>query len=177
MACRGMKDEKATILCLQCDKQARCQVCRKRSHWSKRERNNHKSKQCALVCAECRQKGYTPKDTQSYRCRTCKKEYGAKQFRAADIKHVRASQVTSIACSECVRSEESITQRLQIQLRSSRRRCTCYCPIHRSTCPLTPVTFGEKRWPGSDGAISAADRSFLDSLVPQPLWWTKAWGR
>ena len=36
--------------------------------------------------------------------------------------------------------------------------------MRQAKCPLTPVLFGEKRWPSSDGEISADDRKFLDEL-------------
>ena len=57
------------------------------------------------------------------------------------------------------------------------RLCKCHGPIHRQSCPLSPVLYNERRWPGSDGWISADDRQFLDSLRPQPKGWTDAWGR
>ena len=59
----------------------------------------------------------------------------------------------------------------------SKRFCKCHCPIHKDKCPLTPCIFGEKRWPGSDGYITEAEKKFLDSLNPRPTWWTKAWGK
>ena len=69
---------------------------------------------------------------------------------------------------------------LKQNLEKSTRKCNlkiCGCPIHRSKCPLSPVCFNEKRWPGSDGFISSEDRHFLDSLRPAPQWWNRAWGR
>ena len=82
-----------------------------------------------------------------------------------------------LQCMQCVASTEERVRQLRKQMQKSKRRCKCHCRIHREKCPLTPVIFGEKRWPGSDGAISADDRKFLDELNPIQEWWSKAWGR
>ena len=82
-----------------------------------------------------------------------------------------------LQCKQCVAGEEERARQLRRQLQQSKRKCNCHSRIHQAKCPLTPVIFGEKRWPGSDGAITADDRKFLDGLQPSPTWWSKAWGR
>ena len=80
-------------------------------------------------------------------------------------------------CNECVQRLAQRVKSLQKELRSSKVRCKCFCPIHREKCPLAPVYHGQRRWPGCDVNVSAADRDFLNGLNPQPEWWRKAWGR
>ena len=80
-------------------------------------------------------------------------------------------------CKECAQRVAQRVKGLQKELRSSKVRCKCFCPIHREKCPLAPVYHGQRRWPGRDANASAADRDFLNGLNPQPEWWRKAWGR
>ena len=80
-------------------------------------------------------------------------------------------------CNECVKKLTEKLRGLQRDLKPSKVKCKCFCPIHREKCPLTPVYYGQRRWPGCDGNISEADRDFLNALNPQPAWWRKAWGR
>ena len=93
------------------------------------------------------------------------------------LKHYKYHGRQKLQCKQCVASEEERMRQLRKQLQQSKRKCNCHSRIHQAKCPLTPVIFGEKRWPGSDGAITADDRKFLDGLQPSPTWWSKAWGR
>ncbi len=69
-----------------------------------------------------------------------------------------------MACKQCTIKNEERVRTLRKRLQSSKWRCTCGCPIHKERCKLTPVYFGERRWPGSDGFITADDRKFLDDF-------------
>ena len=51
-----------------------------------------------------------------------------------------------------------------------------WLPSSSKQCPLSPVIVGGRRWPSSDGAISAHDRKFVDELNPAPASWEQAWG-
>ena len=100
---------------------------------------------------------------------------GANKFATYALQNFICKRRPKIQCLQCETGVEARVRMLRKQLQKSKRKCTCQCRIHQEKCPLTPVIFGEKRWPGSDGAISADDRKFLDALnLP---WWNKAWGR
>ena len=65
---------------------------------------------------------------------------------------------------------------LHSRFRASKVYCKCFRPMHRDRCPLVRVS-PKQPWPGCDGYISEEDMKFLNSLVPWPAWWSKAWGR
>ena len=139
--------------------------------------NHLSTKGTKLVCRDCRTQGFRPTDLQTYTCQTCKGEFGAVKFNTQLLKHYKYNDNKKLKCMQCIAGEKDRERRLQKQLRQSKRRCISHCRIHQAKCPLTPIVFGEKRWPGSDGAITADDRNFLDQLNPCPAWWSKAWGR
>ena len=114
---------------------------------------------------------------ETYACQNCKCEFGAKKFDATLLHHYRHHSRQKLECKECAAAAEKRVKELRGKLKGSKRICKCFCPIHQLKCPLTPVVYNEKRWPGSDTGITAEDRSFLDGLNPQPAWWRKAWGR
>ena len=147
-------------------------------YWSKSERDNHASSQrTSLVCKTCRAEGFHPEDLETYTCQQCAGRFGAHRFGKDSLKDWKYHLRQKLICQVCVAQSEERVRMLRQRLQKSKRKCTCQCPIHREKCPLTPVLFGEKRWPGSDGAVSAEDRQFLDSLHPAPDFWAKAWGR
>ena len=162
----------ARLVCSECEKMLRCRVCKNAyewRYWTKHERGgkHQKLRKTALVCRQCRAEGFIPEDVTAYTCRTCKKQWGTKKF----------DRVTKIQCIHCDIDRETRVRELQQRMKGSRRKCTCWSPIHAARCPLTATAFMEQRWPGSDGAISEEDRNFLDALQPLPTWWKKAWGR
>ena len=152
-----------------------------KKYWTKQERENAsrtgRKKSTALVCKPCRQNGYTPDDVETYQCQTCPTKGGWKIFDQSLIHNFKTNDREKLLCKSCVAQKAERIKQLQKKLRQSKRRCTCGCPIHRPKCPLSPVVYDERRWPGSDGYISSDDRQFLDSLRPRPQWWTDAWGR
>jgi len=119
--------------------------------------------------------GYHPDDVNAYRCQTCKVEYGGKKFDDIQLSHHKHHGRAKLECKQCVKDVVEKVKWLQGRLKGSKVRCNCGCPIHREKCPLTPVYYGHRRWPGSDGHISEEDRDFLNGLNPQPDWWKKAW--
>ena len=171
------------LLCLDCraGKNLACAACKgkfEKEYWSVTERKNHVSAfKTPLVCKTCRAKGYSPKDLTAYTCQICANVMGGAMFDKSQLKNYNYHGRKAVQCKECASVATDRLRVLQERMRKSKRRCTCYANIHKDKCPLTPVVFGEKRWPGSDGAVTAEDRKFLDSLRPPPAWWRKAWGK
>ena len=129
------------------------------------------------MCKACRAQGFHPKDLETYTCQTCACRFGAHRFNRDLLHNHKHHGRQKLQCKQCVAATEERARHLRKALQKSKRKCKCHCSIHQEKCPLTPVIFGEKRWPGSDGAISADDRKFLDELNPPPDWWRRAWGR
>ena len=155
-----------------------CMTAYELKYWSKSERDHRSSSQRKkLVCKACRAQGFHPGDLETYTCQTCACKFGAHKFNQNLLHHLKYHQRQKLQCMQCAAAAEERVARLRKQLQKSKRKCTCHCRMHKQKCPLTPVIFGERRWPGSDGAISADDRTFLDELQPPPAWWSKAWGR
>ena len=181
------------LMCLQCaaaEKRmlrcARCTTAYEWEYWPKWARTNHSSsQQTKLVCQACRAQGFHPGDLKTYTCQTCAREFGAKKINQNQLHHFKYHQRKKLRCMQCVDATVDRVRQLREQLRKSKRKCTQYCRerqggncgMHHRKCPLTPQIFGERRWPGSDGAISADDRKFLDEQNPPPAWWSRAWGR
>ena len=168
------------VVCLDCYAMLRCHKCRTAyevNYWTRHERDNNGRRGTALVCKACRTLGYHPADLETYSCLTCQRDLGAQKFNRQLLKNYKHHKRSKLECTSCASVTAERVRRLRRLLQQSTRKCRCFCRIHQSKCPLTPVIFGEKRWPGSDGAISAGDRKFLDALHPPPAWWSKAWGR
>ena len=183
------RKEKSRLVCQDCQTKLRCGKCNTAyalKYWSQSERHNHSTSQrTKLICKACRAQGFHPRDLKTYACQTCAREFGASKFNQNQLHHFKYHQRKKLRCLQCDAAAEERVRQLREQLRKSKRTCTRYCrkhqegncSMHHPKCPLTPVIFGERRWPGSDGAISADDRKFLDELNPPPAWWSKAWGR
>ena len=65
---------------------------------------------------------------------------------------------------------------LKQNLEKSTRKCNlriCGWPIHRPKCPLSPVCFNGKRWPGSDGFISSDYTEDEEGVVGAKSGWNK----
>ena len=145
--------------------------------WTTAERKKHMNRDSTLVCKDCRSQGFLPRDLTTYTCRRCRRDLGVGKFDNGQIQNFKYHAYERLECTECSEQTTKILRELHKQMQGSNRICRCQCRIHQNKCPLTPIIFGEKRWPGSDGAISADDRKFFDELNPQPRWWTRAWGR
>ena len=122
-------------------------------------------------------KGIHPRDLRTYKCQNCNIKFGAKKFHKVQLSNYRAKMIIKLNCLQCTQRIDARLIRLRTILKGSRRICKCGQRIHKAKCPLTPVVYGEQRWPGSDVGITESDRSFLDKLRPCPPWWAKAWGR
>ena len=125
----------------------------------------------------CRARGCTAHDLRLYTCTLCAKVLGAKNFGTDSLHNFNDHGISKLVCNSCVAMTSSKEKALKAQLQKSKRVCKCFCPIHKEKCPLAPVCYGERRWPGSDGYISKEDKAFLDQLSPRPEWWSRAWGR
>ena len=129
------------------------------------------------MCKACRAQGFHPRDLETYTCQTCACRFGAQKFDRDLLHNYKHHDRKKLQCMRCAAGAEERVRQLRKQLQKSKRTCKCQCRIHQEKCPLTPVIFWGKRWPGTHGAISADDRKFLDELNPLPAWWNKAWGR
>ena len=178
------RENQSKLICQECKSKLRCAACKvafPRTAWTKKERDNYecrneREKPTALVCKGCRKAGYTPDDVETYTCQHCHKKEGCKSFDPELIHHRKTHGRQKMICNTCIPKLATRTKELQAKLRKSKRVCNCFCPIHKDRCPLTPCHSNDRRWPGNDGYISAADREFLDNLNPQPEWWTRAKG-
>ena len=52
--------------------------------------------------------------------------------------------------------------------------CKCGKTIHTKKCPLVPMFYHERRWPGGDAYITAEENMFLSQLNLRPKWWDHA---
>ena len=130
-----------------------------------------------MAIGNCRGAGYNPDDVQTYAREYCQKKGGWKAFDSELMRNVKAHGRRKLLCKTCVPQLATKTKELRRKLQKSKRVCNCSCPIHRDKCLLSPCRFHDTSWPGSDGYISAEERTFLDNLNPEPEWWAKAWGR
>ena len=166
------------MVCKDCQNKLRCGACKQlfdQKSWKKTERDNHRRQGSTLVCQGCRSLGYHPDDVNTYRCQRCNVEYGGKQFDESQLLHHKNHGRAKLECKPCVKDVAEKVKRLQAQFRRSKVKCNCGSRLgHIEKCPLAPVIYGERRWPGCDGHISAEDRDFLNRLNPQPDLWKKS---
>ena len=170
------------LICIDCKEKHPCAACKvgfPKSYWNSSEKNHHKNKQqhTLLVCKACRRNGYSAVDVQTYTCQACKKPSGCTHFDINLIRNFKNHGRSKLLCKPCLAAENLRVKNLQKKLKRSKRLCNCFRPIHVAKCPLSPCYFNEKRWPGNDGWITEQERAFLDKLIPQPVWWKRAWGK
>ena len=177
------KEKTSHLVCEDCKTKLKCAACKvafPKTAWTKAERDHNdrpdRKTGTKLVCKACRSAGYTPDDTDPYTCQHCQKEGGYKAFDPDLMHHYKVHGRQKLLCRTCFANLAEKTKELQKKLRKSKRVCNCFSLVHRSKCPLEPCYYGEKRWPGSDGHISAEDRDVLDNLRPPPDWWATARG-
>ena len=159
------------LICRSCTNLPKCSVCNK--HFKKElTKDQRKKNYRSRVCDNCRDAGYTTTDKTKYNCGACHRTAGKSQFPPHSLKNhlARCSILTCKPCADRI-------AKLRENLKRSKRFCKYNCLIHTARCPLTPIIYGEKRWPGSDGHITRRDCVFLDHMQPPPDWWTRAWGR
>ena len=170
----------ATLICEECRWKTQCARCGARfddTYWTRRKRHSNTNKSTKLVCDVCRSEGFHAMDLHEYTCTTCAGVFGRKKFKVLELRNFKQHRRGFLECLACNAAKEERIHQLRPRMQQSRRRCQCHCRIHQPRCPSTPIYFGEKRLPGSDGMITAADRIFLDQLVSAPMWWPAAWGR
>ena len=178
------RDTLNTLSCLDCRDLLHCSGCNvgfKLSYWNKDEVKNYQSRsdrKTHLVCKTCKAQGKRCWDVTLYSCSACKMQFGCAKFDHADIKYYHIPRAKKkLTCQLCSKHNNDRIKVLHARLQKSKMVCKCFCPIHRHKCPMSLIYYGEKRWPGADGAISLDDYRFLESLTPTPKWWDRAWGR
>ena len=154
-----------------------CNIGYDKTHWTANQVKHHVNRGTILVCQKCSEKGCTTTDTRLYTCSACHETYGSKFFGRQDKYHSNEHHNKKLLCTKCQTESHMKVRHLKHKMTQSQRRCKCYCPIHQDRCPLSPFVYGDRRWPGSDGYISATEREWLDKLKPVPDWWSRAWGR
>ena len=170
----------STLRYWDCNSLSKCSACQtgyQKSSWGTQALKDSQRRGSALVCKDCRGKGCTADDIRLYPCTRCAREFGTTRFDKQVLKDLRDHGRSMLTCKECSTARAAREKALHAQLRKSKRVCKCFCLYHKDACPLSPCVYGEKRWPGSDGHITADDRAFLDNLRPRPAWWLKAWGK
>ena len=168
----------AGLMCLECQSKIPCDACKTRypkTAWPVQVLKNQKKQGSTIVCSSCKEQGRTADDINLYTCQRCHLDLGSKRFEIVLLEHFKHHGRQKLICLACTREEDKRERLLHFQFRGSKIFCKCGCPIHRERCPLSPCYFGERRWPGCDGIISAEDRLFLDEIRPAPDWWRKAW--
>ena len=53
------------------------------------------------LCTDCRQRGFTSRDTSAYRCSACGHSFGRQKFGEQDIKHFKTRPTMRLYCTEC----------------------------------------------------------------------------
>ena len=168
----------AGLVCRECQSRIPCDACKKRypkKEWPVKMLANQRNGGTNLVCRNCREKGCTAHDMNVYTCQRCRKEIGSGRFDKKLLENFKNLDRRKLICLACTKECDEKTRLLHCQFKESKIYCECGCLIHREHCPLVPRYYGERKWPGCDGCISAEDRIFLDELRPAPLWWRKAW--
>ena len=144
--------------------------------WPARALHMQKQRGTKLVCEACKKNGVIPTDLELYTCQDCQHRLGNKHFNKGLLKDYKYHGRKRLVCMTCTEISAQRGKLLQSRFKASKVYCKCFCPMHRDRCPLVRVS-PKPRWPGCDGYISEEDMKFLNSLVPRPAWWSKAWGR
>ena len=145
-----------------------CQLTFAAKHFDRNALKNALRKNLRLVCFQCREKGYTPRDLQIYRCHFCGHR-GSSKFTQEDKQKARRESEIAFACTDCVKRKREIESKL---FKQDAFRCTCpgvakKTRIHIASnekCELFPRRFGEQRWAGSNVGVTRADLVFLQEI-------------
>ena len=53
------------------------------------------------VCTDCKQKGFTSRDTTAYRCSACGHSYGRQRIKAKDMNNFQQELLKNLKCEDC----------------------------------------------------------------------------
>ena len=191
------REQIRTIVCLDCIKNRqsemrRCEVCKQnrlrpafdQNIWNNAVYPRRTGEQKGvLICLECQNAGYWPKDCETYSCvNGC--QWGSLEFDCQRLKNFK-SRGTPMVCKKCeARKQEDIRlqnereAKLLTMLRAKDAwKCTCkglkpgfraYAALndnwnHAQKCDLTPSYAGERRWDGANKGVTMDDLAFLNS--------------
>ena len=144
--------------------------------WTANAVNMQKRRHTKLICEACKKRGVIPTHLHLYTCQDCQHQLGNKKFNEQTLKNYKYHGRKRLVCTNCNAISAQRGKLLHSRFRASKVYCKCFCPMHRDRCPLVRVS-PKQPWPGCDGYISEEDMKLLNSLVPRPAWWSKAWGR
>jgi hypothetical protein len=69
---------------------------------------NHAQKKTALLCAACKDLGYTERDLESHLCKACNTHKGRKKFAERAIQHKKEDKKRILACLSCTERETTL---------------------------------------------------------------------
>ena len=92
--------------------------------WTKKqiEHSRKTTKPTALVCAGCVDRGFTPKDLETYTCEGCDVKQGRHKFAQVDLKHKKQRKTDIFLCPACKDKEQRL---LELVKSEKAWRCTC----------------------------------------------------
>jgi hypothetical protein len=132
---------------------------------SKIEDSKRKTKPAALVCAGCVDRGFTPKDLQTYTCEGCDAKQGRHKFHEVDIKNKSHRKTDILFCPACKDKEHRL-----LELVKSRKAWRCTCGNKRvqrkcmASCQLYP-----DRCRGCNLGVRSEDIKFLQKRFSNQL--------
>ena len=168
---RRKPDNQKDLICTSCsEKKFKCAVktCGKklsRDCFDKHIFNNARDHQRALVCRECQDNGFSPKDLDEHICQVCG-AHGHLKFDKQDLNNRKQERSSTLLCRQCSEKKKVSSAALRACLKNkSTWQCTCSKNKHmlsNDKCGLRPSKHGEERWPGGNAGISFDDYNFLE---------------
>ena len=162
------------LRCLECVKtHAKCSVCDKwrkcdEQGWTKNqvELSKKTSRPRPLVCSGCVDRGYAPKDSETYECEGCGVKQGRHKFDKASINNKLKRPQDVLFCPACKDRE----QRLLAMVQSERAwRCTCGNKRVQRKC-MASCRLYPSRCRGCNLGIRSEDIEFLRKKISNIPW-------
>ena len=164
-------ENKKELICTSCkEKKSKCAVkscglLLSRECFDKNLFDNARKHNRALVCRKCQDKGFSPKDLDTYTCQVCG-PHGHLKFEKNHVKNSKPPRSSKLLCRQCSDKEKVLSATLRACLKNkSTWQCTCSKNQHMPSndkCGLRPSKHGEQRWPGGNAGISLEDYTFLE---------------
>ena len=126
---------------------------------------NAKFRPSARVCLSCKERGFSPKDVQAYRCVECELDKGHTKFDSQALKHFKKNRSKELVCSDCYDRHKRIEKVLK---QKGALNCTCRGKaghLHSNEkCDLFPEFNGKRKWPGMNLAVTWDDWQFCENM-------------
>ena len=150
-----------------------CAACNSHKPKESFDRNvfeNAKKHARLLVCASCKDDGYSPKDCEGYYCGLCKEQKGHKKFSSVSLDNFKRKLSNKLICDDCLAKRQQTEHLLRKALKKEGAwKCTCTGAKNAKTfisisnahnpynidCNLRPTTHkGQQRWPGGPDSVT-----------------------